>query len=138
LKLKTSARQRRRSQKQLDSKLPAMGKDTINTKNISRFLKMSASDQLGAISSNLRRLSNWTYDKPDEEKLKLIEQFLDQTASYTQRVDSDALTQPLQERFAKFNKELKILQRDFATAMDNNCRRLVWAEKMLDWSNFLS
>lgn len=107
------------------------------SKQLEHFLQLTPQEQLGAISSNLRHISNWAYYEPNEARLKNIKQFLDQTELFTKNMKSEKLPPAARKRFDDFKKELPLLQEQLLTAMDNNFRRLVWGEKMLTWSNLL-
>lgn len=93
--------------------------------------------QLLNISSNLRRISQWAYEEPNEARRRNIETFLEQTEEFIKTIDADSLPKHLSDRFQKFLKEFPLLKERWQTACDNNFRRLVWAEQILTWSNLL-
>jgi len=105
--------------------------------HLERFLKETPNNQVLAITSNLRRLSNWAYDYPTPEKVKNIENFLEQTLFFTKALEIKDLSSAVLRRIKKFKKEFPQLAKRWQTSYDNHCRRLVWAEEILTWSNLL-
>lgn len=105
---------------------------------LKRFLKETSKNQILAIASNLRRLSNWAYEYPTPERVKNIKKFLAQTLLFTKALETKNLSPKLLKRVEKFKKEFPQLAKRWKTSYDNHCRRLVWAEEILTWSNLLS
>jgi len=100
---------------------------------MTEFNQLPPQDKLKAISSNLRRISNWAYEYPNTARRKNIERALRETEKFVEQVeDSDS-----SPRFQKFQKEFPKLRGEWETAWDNHIRRLRWAEKILTWSNLL-
>lgn len=104
---------------------------------LKRFLKETPENQVLAISSNLRRLSNWAYEEPSKGRLENINTFLKQTLEFSKNLEIKGLSPTLQKKIKKFRKEFPKLAKRWPVASDNRFRRLLFAEEMLTWSCLL-
>ena len=90
------------------------------------------------ISSNLRRVTQWAYEHPNEARLRNIERFLDDTEDFINKVESRQVPPNISARYQRFLEEFPRLKERWKTAHVNHVRRLVWAEEILTWSNLLN
>ena len=105
--------------------------------HLDRFQKESPKGQLLAISSNLRRLSNLAYNFTPGGDPSNIETFLAETEAFLAAINEQQIPNIYRSRFEKFKAELPKLKDRWPAAKDNKVRLLIWAEKMLTWSNLL-
>lgn len=102
-----------------------------------RFKKEPPKGQLLAISSNLRRLSSLAYNFTPGGDSNNIEAFLAETKAFLVAINDQQIPNIYHSRFEKFKIEFPKLKDRWPTAKDNKVRLLIWAEKMLTWSNLL-
>jgi len=89
------------------------------------------------VSSNLRRISQWAYEYPNETRIRNVETFLKDTEKFIPEIDAEKVPPQLKNRYQRFLRDFPQLKERWKTAHTNHFRRLVWAEEMLTWSCLL-
>lgn len=87
--------------------------------------------QILNISVNLARLSQWVYEGYNQRS-KLIDKFLEQTAGYIDDLATQRVSKDFQPTLEQIKKEFANLKQGI-----NKEDKLRWAEKALTWANIL-
>lgn len=94
-------------------------------------MQTSTKDLILDISVNLARVSDWTLSDSELKKAR-VEQFLNETKEFVERINENSLSDKFRGTFLRFKEEFKEMLTE-----KNSTDKEEWAEKALTWANIL-